>query len=163
MNDGYRVYCSDWLYGFGRFIVITTSQYEANGKDITSEAFVFAFDTAPQEKRFNARIINYKANLETEGIINIDLKFMEEEAQRQARNLIYEYQYEKYKKTKDTDLMDRTFKLSLCDKDALISLKISGDYEPELRTIIKDSKSEDLKKYLSLILSLPKLEIRDIK
>lgn len=161
MQSSFNVYRSDWLYGFGRFIVITTSQYDINGADIISEAFVFAFDSVPQTKPFQAMMINYKSNPENKGKINIDIPFMEQEAQRQAMNCIYEYQYEEYNKSKDIDLIDKTFKLQPVKADALISLKINGDYEAELKSVVEYTKSDDLKKYITLILSLPKLEIKN--
>lgn len=161
MGKAFNIYCTDWLFGFGRFVVITTSQYDENGKDITSEAYILSFDTAPNVKRFKARSIHYRDNPETQDMIKIDTKFMEQEAQRQARNLIYEFQYQEYKKKSDPDLMDSSYNLVSCEQDVLITLKISGDYESELKSISDNTKAGGLKEYIDLILSFPKLEIRD--
>jgi hypothetical protein len=161
MKEIFNVYCSNWLYGFGRFIAITTSHQDSEGKDITSEAFVFLLDCTPQVKRFKAREINYTADPETH-TEEINLITMEQEAQRQARNLIYEYQYEEYTKNKDINYMG-TIELARCSRDILISLKIGCGYEAELKSIADDTKSEELREYISRLIRLPKLVIRDKK
>jgi hypothetical protein len=161
--DDFNVYCSDWLTGFGRFVVITTSQYDTNGKDITSEAFVFGLDSAPTIKRFTGQLIHYEDNPEARDVVNVDLLFMEEEAQRQARNMIYEYQYEEYTKTNRSELIDSGYKLLPCNKNILITLKVSGNYEAELQSIANDTRSSGLRDFISRILSFPKLDIRKIK
>ena len=158
----YYSYYSDWLFGFGRFIVITTSQYDTSGMDIVAEAFVFAYDMAPQQKQFSGQRLVYKAKKEDKGISNIDLGFMENEARTCARNIIGQFQIKKYKKTKDSDLLDMSFKLNPCEKEVLISLKVSGQYREEMELITQKIKSEDLKKYLLLLLSFPEIEIKDI-
>ncbi len=160
MDEDFNVYCSDWLYGFGQFVVITTSQYIENGKDIRAEVFVFAGDTDTQVKCFKAKVINYKAKAETQGIVNIDLEFMKKEALRRARILIYQCQWAEYDKTKNKDLIDRTFQLEPCDKLTLIEI---DDYDTELKFIKERTKSEGLKQYISTLLSLPKLEIEEIE
>lgn len=158
MQSKFNVYCSEWVFGFGRFIAIITSKSDVNGKEMSAEVFVFAFDMAPQ-KIFSHRVMIYCEKPEVKGII--DLSFMEQMALQEARNLIYSHQYKKYMQTKDTRLMENTYKFVPADANLLITLKISGNYETELRFVMENTKSEELKKYISLILSFPRLEIKE--
>ena len=82
----FKCYCSELIYWFGRFIVITTSQRHENQKDIIAEAFIFGFDTSGI---FQGIQVKYKYHAGDEKISNFDLLYMENEAQNQARILIY--------------------------------------------------------------------------
>lgn len=161
MDKGFNIYSSEWLHGFGRFIVLTTSQHVPNGKDITSEAYIFALDSPPATKRFNKREIYYEYN-SAAGDMNADLSFMVEEAQQQARNMIYEYQYAEYEKNKDLALMNSSNKLIECQPNILLTLKTHGNYEEELKSIQAETKSDGLRKYISYILSF-QIKIKRLK
>jgi hypothetical protein len=160
INQLFRVYSRQLLYGVGRFLVVTTSQYDENGKNITAEVFVFAYDTAPEEKRFNIGGIKYTENPELHAP-NIDLEYIERLAQQKAKNIICAHQLAEYRKTKEIEyIRDRPIELSRCDNAALIDLKYNG-YEAELKKDAEHSKSEELRKLINVILNV-KMEIFDI-
>ena len=152
----FKCYCSDLVYGFGRFIVITTSQLHKNQKDIISEAFIFGFDTSGI---FQGIQVKYKYHIGDEKIANFDLQYMENEAQNQARILIYKLQQEKHKQTKDIDYLRKDFEFKECNKNSIISLKNIQDYSRELTQLTKWTINKELRKYIAMILSFPRLSI----
>lgn len=152
----FKCYCSDFIYGFGRFIVITTSQRHENQKDIIAEAFIFGFDTSGI---FQGIQIKYKYHTGDDKIANFDLQYMENEAQNQARILIYNLQQEKCKQTKDIDFLRKDFEFKGCRRNSIISLKNVQSYESELKQLTKWTINNELREYVVLILSFPKLSI----
>ena len=156
-NKGlFKCYCSDLVYGFGRFIIITTSQYCENHKDIIAEVFVLGFDAAGL---FQGNQIKYEYRMGDEKLVNFDLAYMENEAQNQARKLIFDFQQGKYKQTKDIDYLRRDFEFKECRRNSIISLKNTHGYEKELKQITKWTINDELREYIQLILSFPKLSI----
>jgi hypothetical protein len=156
-NKGlFKCYCSDFVYGFGRFIVITTSQYCENHKDMIAEVFILGFDTAGL---FQGNQIKYEYRIGDEKLVNFNLAYMENEAQNRARYLIFNFQQEKYKQTKDIDYLRRDFEFKECRRNSIISLKSTHGYEKELRQITKWTINDELREYIELILSFPKLSI----
>jgi hypothetical protein len=152
----FKCYCSDHTFGFGRFIVITTSQYHDNKKDIVAEAFIFGLDTSGI---FQGIQVKYKHHTGDEKIANFDLQYMENEARNQARILIYKLQQDKYKNTKDIDFLRKDFEFKECDKNSIISLKNTQDYAQELAQLTKWTINSELSDYILIILSFPKLTI----
>jgi hypothetical protein len=84
---------------------------------------------------------------------------MENEAQNQARILIYQLQQEKYKQTKDIDYLRKDFQFRECNKNSIISLKNTQDYTRELSQLTKWTINNELRDYIHMILSFPKLSI----
>jgi|GEM_PF-4633471 len=151
-----KFYCSDFVYDFGRFVVITTSQYLKNHKDIIAEVFVLGFDT---EGLFKDNQLIYKYSMGAEKIEIFDLAYMESEALNQARILIFKFQIEKYKQTKNIEYQRRDFEIKECKRSIIISLKNAFNYENELKVITKHTINYELREYIELILSIPKLTI----
>ncbi len=156
----FKCYCSNLIYGFGRFIVITTSQHYENQNDIIAEAFIFGFDTPGI---FQGIQIKYKYHTGDEKIAKFDLEYMENEAQNQARILIYKLQEERYEQTKDIDLFRKDFEFKECRKNYIISLKNAQDYTRELEQLTKWTINNELHEYIVSILSFPKLSIENYK
>ena len=152
----FKCYCSELVYGFGRFIVITTSQLHENQKDIIPEGFIFGFDTSGI---FQGIQVKYNYHTGDEKIANFDLQYMENEAQNQVRILIYKLQQEKYKETKDIDYLRKDFEFKECNKNFIISLKNSQEYSRELKQLTMWTINEELREYIAMILSFPRLSI----
>ncbi len=150
-SEYFRVYCCDWIYGFGQTLVITTSQQDINERNIiAAETFVLAFDNIDNSvKGFKSKAIKYEAMPEDKNLVNIDALYMEQEALRQAKNIIFGFQWDEYNRTQDKGYIDRGFMLKSCDKTELI--RITG-CEAQLKWIQSHTKSEQLKNYISVLL-----------
>jgi hypothetical protein len=95
-----KFYLSDFVLGYGRFVVITTAQYIKDSKNIAAETFVFCLDS---EKIFKGTSITYAYRDGDEKIADFDLHYMENEALGQAKLIINKLQLTKYQETKDLD------------------------------------------------------------
>lgn len=150
-----KYYVSDHLLGYGNFVVVTTAQEIPGTRDIIAEAWVFGLNI---QGIFDGKVIKYSYRNGDEEVADIDLDFMEQQAQNAARNIISEYQRIKYDETKDIDYLKENIEFQDCKKDALITIKNNG-YRQELEHISKDTHSPELRKYLEQILAF-KIEIR---
>jgi len=153
----FKCYCSDIIYDFGRFVVITTSQYCENHKDIIAEVFVLGLDT---EELFQGNQIQYRYKMGDEKLVDFDLSYMENQALEHARKLISYFQQERYKIAREVEYLRKDFEFEECGKSAILSLKHAHDYENSLRRITEWTVNDELREYLELILSFPKLSIK---
>jgi len=146
-----NVYCSDLVEGYGRFIIITTSQFYKNGKDIISEVFIFGLD----QDFFQGQVIHYHYHEgDDEMIVPIDFSYMEKEATSQARNIINKLQHDYYQKNKDIDAMSRNFDFHKIEEINISQLRTRKSYVVNIQDIFRKTNSNRLKDYLTLILSL---------
>jgi hypothetical protein len=152
-----KFYLSDFILGYGRFVVITTAQYVKDSKDIAAETFVLCLDS---EGIFKGSSITYAYRDGDEKIANFDLPYMENEALGQAKLIIHKLQLTKYKETKDLDYFKKDYEFHECKSNVLISLKNIANYNKELKKIANLTKNNELKDYLKLILSFPKFTIK---
>lgn len=55
MDNGYKIYGTDWIYGIGRVVLVAT--FQSSGSQLTSEVFLFGLDRVTDKKLFGQRVI----------------------------------------------------------------------------------------------------------
>lgn len=135
-------YRSDLVLGYGRFIVITSSQQIEDCRDTIVETFVFGFDT-------QGIFESYRNIIAGNGI-----EFVQQEALTAVRNIIHKYQQDKYRETKDSEYINNDinfYEFKEADENVIILLKNKG-YRQKLEQIERDTNCAELSKYLKSIL-----------
>lgn len=159
MDNGYKIYGTDWIYGIGRVILVTT--FQSSGSQLTSEVFLFGLDRENDQRLFRQRVITHAIPEDIEDRI-IDLGFMKNEAKEQGRNIIQQERSRLFKETKEQRHILEFFELyEISDNSVLSSLKTSGGFESELKQVSQNTNSDKLRAYLNFLLSI-KIEVHDI-
>jgi len=159
MGNGYKIYGTDWIYGIGRVVLVTT--FQSSGSQLTSEVFLFGLDRVTDQKLFRQRVITHTTPDDVEDRI-IDLGFMENEAKEQGRNIIQQERWRLFKQTNEREHILESFELyDVSDNSVLSSLKTSCDFEDELKQVSQNTKSDKLRAYLKFLLSI-KIEVHDV-
>lgn len=159
MDNGYKIYGTDWIYGIGRVVLVTT--FQSSGRQLTSEVFLFGLDRVTDKKLFGQRVITHTIPEDVEDRI-IDLGCMENEAKEQGRNIIQQERWRLFKETNERAHILESFELyEVSDNTVLSSLKISGGFEEELKQVSQNTKSDRLRAYLKFLLSIT-IEVHDV-
>ena len=153
MDDGYKIYVTDWIYGLGRIVLVTT--FQSSGSQLSSEVFMFGCDKVMDQKLFQQRGLTYFKNSEDIEDQIIDLEFMENEAREHGRQIIQGERARLFQKTNDRAHVLEAFELSeMFDNSVLSSLKTCCGYQLELGKVSENTKSKKLRAYLKFILSI---------
>jgi len=159
MDEFFTVYCTRPLYGIGKLLVITASQYESNGKEFTAEIYLFACD-GPGGYRYKGKRFIYNLDPESHPEM-VNVEFVEIEVKQSAISIILLTQHKEYLKTADRNFIDFPVELIICDKEELDVLKDNGFYEDRLVYIAATTKSQQLKAYLDMTLHIPRIHVEE--
>lgn len=141
----FELYCSEHVYGFGRFFTIIAKSEHRFG--VIAE--VYLFGSSIEGPIFDGMIITTPIELGDR-----DSNFVSREAIMQAENMAQRCQYEAYKKSKDRDLIiSNPVNFHKVDNDILISIKQIPEHAKHLRGIAQDTKSAELTAYIQDIFS----------
>lgn len=147
--DYFKVFDSGHLYGMGKLISVAGA-YEKMGSYFL-EIYVFS---AFSKNHFKGKTIEY--SFDASDMIESDMEMY-------SINVMNEILSEQFKETQDKDLIDQFPKAVELNQSILGSLKAQNLHIDKLEGISKNSGCKSLREYLSSILSLPAIIIRDYK
>ncbi|MGA2525289.1 MAG: hypothetical protein ABSF79_01530 [Smithellaceae bacterium] len=156
-SDNFYIYIGSYLNGLGRATVIITVDTKARPLAY-SEYFAFLEndDLIYDELRIDLNTSNVPRD-----IANFDLSTMVDDSVSQAEQRLSRKLREKYKSYLPNNSLSKLIDLSSNDENAIFRLIMRNKFAEKIDRVIKITKSEKLRSFLTKYKTLPKFVYHD--